>query len=93
MLDSGLDLRAPVLILPHHGGVSSFTPALYDAVGARLALVSNGPSPRYPAPGAREALAARNIRIIETNVSGQIMLRWKNPAEPPEIRAMRSIRE
>ncbi|MDR2695026.1 MAG: ComEC/Rec2 family competence protein [Deltaproteobacteria bacterium] len=93
MLDSGLDLRAPVLVLPHHGGISSFAPELYDAVGARLALVSNGPSPRYPAPGARAALAERGIRLMETNVSGQIALRWKDPAQPPEIRAARNVRE
>jgi competence protein ComEC len=93
MLDSGLDLRAPVLVLPHHGGISSFAPELYDAVGARLALVSNGPSPRYPAPRVREALATRGIRLIETNSSGQIALRWKDPESSPEIRAMRYGRE
>jgi competence protein ComEC len=89
MLDSGLDLRAPVLILPHHGGISSFAPELYDAVGAHLALVSNGPSPRHPAPEVREALAVRGIRLIETNTSGQISLRWKHPENPPELRVMR----
>jgi beta-lactamase superfamily II metal-dependent hydrolase len=82
-----------VLILPHHGGISSFAPELYDAVGAQLALVSNGPSPRYPTPKVREALAARGIRLIETNSSGQITLRWKNPESPPEIRVMRDVRE
>ena len=89
MLDSGLDLRAPVLILPHHGGISSFAPKLYDAVGAQIALVSNGPSPRYPALAVRDALATRGIRLIETSISGQIALRWKSPASPPEIRVMR----
>ncbi|MCL1986069.1 MAG: ComEC/Rec2 family competence protein [Betaproteobacteria bacterium] len=89
MLDSGLDLRAPVLILPHHGGISSFAPELYDAVGAHLALVSNGPSPRYPTPEVRKALEERGIRLIETNVSGQIELRWKHPENPPEIYIMR----
>ena len=93
MLDSGLDLRAPVLILPHHGGVSSFAPELYDAVGARLALVSNGPSPRYPAPVVREALAARGIRLLETQVSGQIRLRWKDRETPPEIHTMRMLEQ
>ena len=93
MLDSGLDLRAPVLILPHHGGISSFAPELYDAVGARLALVSNGPSPRYPAPRVRNALDTRGIRLLATNVSGQITLRWKDPETPPEIRVMRSVQE
>ena len=89
MLASGLDMRASVLILPHHGGISSFAPELYDAVGARLALVSNGPSPRYPAPKVREALAARGIRLIETNTSGQIALRWRKPESLPEIRTVR----
>jgi competence protein ComEC len=93
MIAAGLDLRAPVLILPHHGGISSFAPELYDAVGADLALVSNGPSPRYPTPGVRKALEARGIRLLETNISGQITLRWKNPASPPEIRGVRSVQE
>ena len=89
MLDASLDLRAPVLILPHHGGISSFAPELYDAVGAHLALVSNGPNPRYPAPRTREALAMRGVRLIETNSAGQITLRWKNPGDAPEIYVMR----
>jgi competence protein ComEC len=89
MLDSGPDLRAPVLILPHHGGISSFAPELYDAVGARLALAGNGPSPRFPAPEVRNALAARGIRLLETAVSGQIALRWKNPESPPDVCAAR----
>jgi len=93
MLDSGLDLRAPVLILPHHGGISSFAPELYDAVGARLALVSNGPSPRFPRQEVRDALDARGIRLLETNVSGQIKLRWKNPESPPIIHVMRSVQK
>jgi competence protein ComEC len=93
MLDSGLDLRAPVLILPHHGGISSFAPELYDAVGAHLALVSNGPGQRYPAPEVRNALAARGIRLIETHVSGQITLRWRTPESPPEMRSVRTVQE
>ena len=93
MIESRLDLRAPVLILPHHGGISSFAPELYDAVGADLALVSNGPSPRYPTQGVRNALDARGIRLLETQVSGQITLHWKDPKSPPEIRAVRNVRE
>jgi len=93
MLDSGLDLRAPVLILPHHGGISSFAPELYDAVGARLALAGNGPSPRYPAPDVRNALAARGIRLLETAVSGRILLRWQDAHGPPDMRGARSIQD
>ena len=89
MLDAGLDLRAPVLILPHHGGISSLAPELYDVVGANLVLVSNGPSPRYPAPKTREALAGRDVRLIETNIAGQITLRWTSPGDAPEIHVMR----
>jgi competence protein ComEC len=93
MLGAGLDLRAPVLILPHHGGISSFAPELYDAVRPRLALVSNGPSPRYPAPEVRAALDARGIHLIETHRSGQIALRWKDPEKPPEMRVMKNRRD
>jgi competence protein ComEC len=93
MMDAGLDLRAPVLVLPHHGGISSFAPELYDAVGAGLALVSNGPGPRYPAPDVRKALETRGIRLLETHISGQITLRWKDPESPPEIRVERSVEE
>jgi beta-lactamase superfamily II metal-dependent hydrolase len=93
MLNSGLELGAPVLILPHHGGISSFAPELYDAVGAGLALVSNGPSTRYPAPQVREALARRGIRLMETNSLGQIELLWKHPEKPPEMRGVRIAQE
>lgn len=76
LIASGADLRAPVLILPHHGGISGFLPQFYDAVGAGFALAGNGSSLRYPAEKVRRALAERGIRLLETRKDGQIHVLW-----------------
>lgn len=42
LLDSGLDLRADWLLVPHHGSRSSSSPAFLQAVAPRAALISRG---------------------------------------------------
>ena len=44
LLDSGVDLHADVLKVPHHGAATSL-PAFFQAVDAQVAVVSVGPNP------------------------------------------------
>ena len=61
MLQSGADLRADVLVLPHHGSATSLSPDFYDAVSPRVALISCGAynSFGFPRPEVLAALAER----------------------------------
>ena len=55
LLAGGEDLRADVLVLPHHGAWAAQLPALLEAVGPRIVICS---SRREPDGGARATQAA-----------------------------------
>ncbi|WP_297228391.1 ComEC/Rec2 family competence protein [uncultured Desulfovibrio sp.] len=78
LLASGQDLRAEVLVAPHHGSAGSFLPAFYEAVQPREVLVSCGFMNRfrYPARKLREWLAERRIPLRRTDTEGQLTVRW-----------------
>ncbi|WP_300801445.1 ComEC/Rec2 family competence protein [uncultured Desulfovibrio sp.] len=78
LLASGQDLRAEVLVAPHHGSAGSFLPAFYEAVQPREVLVSCGFMNRfrYPARKLREWLAERRIPLRRTDEDGQLTVRW-----------------
>ena len=78
MLDQGLDLRAQVLVLPHHGSDSSYLPDLYEAVQPEVAVAACGFENRYGYPGkkVREWLDGAGIPLLFTGRDGQISLRW-----------------
>lgn len=84
VLASGRDVRAEVLILPHHGSRHSLSPEFYDAVKPRLALTSCGRNNRYnyPAPAVRRELEARSIPLRSTAAEGRLEVRWPLP-DPP----------
>jgi competence protein ComEC len=72
----GLDLRADVLKVGHHGSATSSTPVLLDAVAPRLALVSVGAGNRYrhPDPGVMAALQSRGTHVLRTDDDGTIVV-------------------
>ena len=78
LLASGQDLRADVLVLPHHGSRRSLLPEFYDAVAPRLALASCGRHNRFgfPAQDVREALRQRGIPLRSTDEEGAISVDW-----------------
>lgn len=73
--DAGLiDLRAEVLIVPHHGGRTSSTPEFLDRVRPRLAIISTGGLGRYAGP-AQDTLArlrAVVAKIYRTDRQGAV---------------------
>ncbi len=78
LLASGRDLRAEVLVAPHHGSDRSFLAAFYKAVQPRLVLASCGFQNRYGYPGPRLTawLAKHGIPLLHTGQSGQITAIW-----------------
>ena len=72
LLARGVDLRADVLKVPHHGSDAQ-EPAFLDAVGAAVSLTSVGGDNTYGHPSARtlEAAAPRSLR---TDQDGDLAL-------------------
>ncbi len=83
LLASGRDLRAQVLVAPHHGSDHSFLTAFYKAVQPELVLVSCGLQNRYNYPGKRLRawLTGNGIPLLHTGQCGQISVVW--PTEGP----------
>lgn len=91
LLATGADLRAEVLILPHHGSKSSYVPAFYDAVQPTIAIASCSYGHRYGYPNAivREALAERHIPLYYTGRDGAVSVTWPQDGGPMEIDCLR----
>lgn len=72
------DLRADVLLVPHHGSGHQL-PAFLQAVGERVALFSVGLDNDYGHPAARTvaAVTATGARILRTDRNGSVAL-WLN---------------
>lgn len=62
------ELRADLLLAPHHGSKTSSSPALLDAVRPRVALVQAGWRNRFghPAPEVVARYAGRGIALVES---------------------------
>ena len=75
LLSSGLDLRAAVLKVPHHGSRFS-APEFLDAVAPRVAVVSVGQGNTYghPSGAVLGHLAARGVPVERTDQAGDVAL-------------------
>ena len=75
LLDRGLDLRADVLKVPHHGSGAQ-EPAFLDAVGASTVLTSVGTDNTYGHPSARtlSRLVRGGARSFRTDLHGDVAL-------------------
>jgi competence protein ComEC len=73
ILESGEDLRADVIKVPHHGSRHQ-NPAFLGAVGARVAITSVGAKNDYghPSPRTLDELQARGARSMRTDLDGDI---------------------
>lgn len=80
LLALGVDLRADVLKVPHHGSARQDSRFL-AAVGARWALVSAGERNPYghPAPRTVRALQAAGMVVLRTDTSGGVALSGSGP--------------
>jgi competence protein ComEC len=72
LLDSGVDLAADVLKVPHHGAGTSIRP-FFDAVQPAVAIVSVGPNPYgHPVPEILDWIAATGAEVLRTDEHGTI---------------------
>lgn len=76
---SGQDMKSDVLVLPHHGAVSSYQRAFYKAVAPRVALASAAPFNHYgfPSRKVREEMERRGIPLLCTSELGTFRVQWK----------------
>ncbi len=75
LLTRGIDVRAAVLKVPHHGSDHQ-DPAFLDAVGARLVLTSVGAGNTYghPSAGTLSRLTAGGAQSFRTDQDGDVAL-------------------
>ena len=79
LVETGQDIRAQVLVLPHHGAASSFQTRFYDAVNPDVALSSAAAFHHFgfPSRKVREEMARRSIPLKSTTELGGIRVMWK----------------
>lgn len=77
MLNAGMDLRADILVAPHHGSKTSSSPALLSAVGAKTVVVSAGYRNRFhhPARVVSERYAHMGMAMLNTAEVGAVQIR------------------
>lgn len=74
LVASGVNLRADVLKVPHHGSKTSSTDAFVDAVNPKLAVISVGERSRFGHPHASvvNRYLERNIELLQTGRNGMV---------------------
>ncbi len=79
LLDEGVDLRADVLKVPHHGAATSLD-GFFDAVGADVAIVSVGENDYgHPVPSTLDALLETGAEVWRTDRVGTITVSFGGP--------------
>lgn len=78
----GADLRADLLLVPHHGSKTSSSAAFLDAVMPRVALVQSGYRNRFghPAPAPMARYGERGIAVFDSPQCGAMAWRSDTPA-------------
>ncbi len=82
MLQSGQDLRATILKVPHHGSRTSSTEAFVRAVNPRVAVISVQRDSRFghPHPDVVERYTTLGAHIFRTDAHGAITIRTDGQA-------------
>ncbi|MES2385201.1 MAG: DNA internalization-related competence protein ComEC/Rec2 [Pseudomonadota bacterium] len=88
LVASGLDLRADLLLVPHHGSKTSSSAAFLDAVRPTLALAQAGYRNRFghPALPVLERYRERGIRVVSSPACGAAS--WSSEL-PDSVRCQR----
>ena len=75
LIRSGISLAADVLLVPHHGSLTSSTPEFVQAVSPRVAVISVGDRNSYGHPRPEVLARYEDVLVIRTDLSGDITLR------------------
>jgi competence protein ComEC len=88
LVAAGLDLKADLLLVPHHGSKTSSSAAFLDAVQPSLALAQAGYRNRFghPAPAVLARYRERGIPVITSSACGAAL--WSS-AQPDSVRCQR----
>ncbi|MFN8639051.1 MAG: ComEC/Rec2 family competence protein [Dehalococcoidia bacterium] len=76
LVNTGRDLHAAALVVPHHGSRTSSTPAFIEAVAPSVAVISAGRDNRFghPHPDVVSRYEAAGVSILNTADHGSITL-------------------
>lgn len=76
MLETGIELKADVIKLGHHGSSTSSSDAFLDAVAPKYAIISCGTNNSYGHPHTEtlQKLKERNITLFRTDWNGTIVV-------------------
>lgn len=76
LIESGVNLRADILKVPHHGSKTSSTEAFIDAVQPRCAVISVGERSRFGHPHANvvSRYVERGVRLFQTGRDGTVTI-------------------
>ncbi len=68
------DLRADIVVAPHHGSAGSSSPRFVSAVGARVVVFASGHGNRFghPRPAVRRRWAGEGAEILDTAEAGAV---------------------
>src|SRR5713226_4291180 len=74
MLDSGANVKATLLKVPHHGSKTSSSVPFIEAVAPRYAVISLGYNNRYhfPAPVVLERYRSAGTMVLRTDQDGAV---------------------
>ena len=78
------DLRADILVVPHHGSITSSTDAFLDAVRPRHAIVQAAYRSRYghPHPKVLDRYRARGIQVWRSDTHGAVSITLASGQDP-----------
>jgi competence protein ComEC len=82
-------LAADVLVVPHHGSLTSSTEGFLDAVAPRWAIVQAAYLSRYrhPHPRVVERYQRRGVVLLRSDADGAVQMRLRAGAQPVIVRA------
>lgn len=91
LLRRGVDLRATVLKVPHHGSRYSALPEFFRTVSPRVALIGAGYRNGFglPSPEALKLLGERGAEIYRTDMDGSVTVRSVDSGKSPVISAVK----
>ncbi len=70
VVNSGVDVRADLLKVPHHGSATSTSQAFLEAVSPSVAVISSGNTSGHPSPEVVERLRQNGVEVFSIVTDG-----------------------